>query len=221
MLAHKMRRASQSADFPAIAGTPLATTHSGAGTSRNIDLPTGIALNDLVIIVITTANSTAVTFTPPSGFTAISGAASSSTVCNGAAFYKFCNGTETGTITCTVSSSTSDSTATATRISGADTATAPTATAATGTSNQPNPPNHTAAWGVEKNLWMAAFGKRASSGFVSYPISYSLGQVGDNNNDVRTNSAAREVEASSENPNGFTTVASVGWHAITIAIKPA
>lgn len=206
-------------EFPDIAGTAVATTHNGAGTNRNIALPTGIANGDLVIIGITTDNSSGVTFTPPSGFLPVAGGATSGTV-NGAAFYKFCDGTETGTITAAVSSSCSNSLAVATRISGADPATPPTATAATGTSTTPNPPSHTPAWGLAKTLWLALFGKRASGTFNSYPADYDLGQVGNTINSVQTRMAGRQAMAASEDPGSFSIGSSIAWHAMTIAIKP-
>lgn len=205
--------------FPEIVGTPVATTQNALTATRNITLPTGIVAGELVVIPIT-VGGTSITFTPPTGFTEVAGALSSGTI-NGTAFYKFCDGSESGTITCTTSATVLLSAATAMRISGADSGTAPTATATTGTSTTPDPPNHTPAWGSAKNLWIAAFGKNASASFTSYPTNYSLAKVGGAVSNIRTNSAARQLEASSEDPGNFTISASIEWHAMTIAVKPA
>ena len=207
--------------FPSVTGTPLGTAQSTANTLRNIDLPTGITAGELIVIVITTDNTGAVTFTPPSGFSAISGAASSSTVCDGAAFYKIANGTETGTITCTVSTSCTNSYATAYRVTSWHGAAAPEAAATTGTSTTPDPPSLSPSWGSAETLWIAAFGKRASAGLTSYPTNYSTDQVSGTINNVRTAMATRQNSAASEDPGVYTIGSSVGWHAITIGVRPA
>lgn len=68
---------------------------------------------------------------------------------------------------------------------------------------------------------MVGFGKRASAAFSSYPSGYTLGQVGGNVNNVRTNTAAQQIEAGSEDPGAYAIGSSVNWHALTIAVKPA
>lgn len=207
--------------FPAVVGTPTTTAQSTANTVRNIDLPTGITAGERIIIVITTDNAGAVTFTPPTGFSAIAGAASSSTVCNGAAFEKIATGSESGTITCTVSTSCTNSMACAYRVSGAHASTVSEAAATTGTSTTPNPPSKTPSWGSDDTLWIAAFGKRASSALNTYPANYTTDQTSNNINNIRTAMATRQVAASSEDPGSYGIASSVGWHAITIAVRPS
>lgn len=208
-------------DFPKIAATAAASVFGSSGSSRAITLPSGIALNDLVILTIG-SDTPSVTYSTPSGFTPISGAAYSNANGSGNAFYRFCDGTETGTATTTSSGSTTRAVGTARRITGADPATAPTATTASGDSSTPDPPNHTPAWGLEKTLWFAVMNMRAVRTFSSYPTNYTLGQVGATTGAMNHWASARELEATSEDPGSYALTGGASeWNATTIAIKPA
>lgn len=207
--------------FPSIAGTPVATTQSASTTSRDITIPTGVVAGEWLIAFITTSNSTAITFTPPSGWSAVSGAASSSTVCNGDAFCKVADGTEGGTtVTCTISAAATNSVACCYRVESADSSTPPEAIATTGTSAAPDSPSLSPSWGAADTFWFSVYGKRATAVFNSYPANYTLGQLLGNISGCRTASAGRQLNAATEDPGAYSMSASIGWHAITVAVKP-
>lgn len=207
--------------FPSIAGTPLATTQAAATATRDITIPSGVVAGEMLIAAITTSNGSAVTFTPPAGWSAVTGAAVSSTDSNGDAFWKIADGTEGGTtVTTTASGSSTNSCACCYRISGADGATAPEAISTSGAGTSPNPPSLSPSWGAADTLWIAEFGKRAAATFGSYPANYTLGQVTGNISGCRTAMAARELNTASEDPGAFSIGSAVGWQAMTIAVKP-
>jgi len=93
-------------------------------------------------------------------------------------------------------------------------------------SNIPDPPSHSAGWGAEDTLWIAAFHAIDDDETVSaFPTSYVNGvdtiTGGGTNTGGTLGSATRELNAASENPAIFTLTGSERWSAITFAIRPS
>ena len=208
--------------YPQVVGTPVTTAQSNSTSSRNITLPSGIAAGDLLLLFLVVGTSSAVTFTPPSGFSAVAGAGTSSTTCNADAFYKIADGTESGTVISVLSAPTNISVASAYRVQGADPAYAPEGVATTGTGTAPNPPSLTPSWGSAETLWFATFGKRTGilSSLSAYPADYTSNQTTRDESTVMIGVATDEVATGTENPGSYTLTSSADWMASTIAVRP-
>lgn len=207
-----------------VTGPPLATAQSSSSVNRNITIPSGVIAGDLLLAILTTSNGSAVTLSPPTGWSNVTGAASSNANTNQGAFYKISDGTEGGTtVTSTDSSLVTNSVAVCYRITGHDPATPPEAANANNASSAtPDPPNLTPSWGSAANLWIAAFGRRSAACTMdAYASGYTIGQVGGDASNCKTFAATKVATASSENPGTFTLSNAAQWNALTIAVRPA
>lgn len=207
-----------------VIGTPLATVQTSSSTNRNINIPTGVLLNELLLAILTTSNGSAVTLSPPSGWTAVSGAASSNTNTNQNAFWKIAAGTEGGTTVQSVDSAlVSNSVAVCYRITGHDPATAPVATNTNSASTStPDPPNLAPGWGSVLTLYIAAFGRRSTAcSMDAYPSGYVDHPIGNDASNCKTYAITRKLTGTSENPGAFSLSSAAQANALTIAVKAA
>lgn len=208
--------------FARIVGTPATNADTSTGTSRNISLPSGITAGERIVIIIT-ADQVGVTFTPPSGFSKITGSEVTSS-CSGVAFEKkVASGSESGTINCNASLSLGASAAIAMRVAGAHaTQAGEAATTNSGGSSAPNPPSVTPSWGNEQNCWIAAAGCRGNRTVSSYPASYPSGQTQISTGaSAMTAIAARAFPATTEDPAAYALSGSSPVYGMTIAIRAA
>lgn len=202
----------------------VVTTSSGAGgssTSQAVLLPTGIVSGDRCIICLGARDASGV-FTWPADWTEIPGGegVNGLTLGNG---YRDCDGSEGTTITVTLAGA-SKAAWTAYRISGHDPGTAPQqGTFATGSSATPNPPNVTAAWGSDDNLFLAVFAGSHIGDSIVAPTNYTnlLHADSSSTNVISTSSAQRQLTAASDDPGTFTGFTSNPWVAQNIVVRPA
>lgn len=85
----------------------------------------------------------------------------------------------------------------------------------------PDPPSlNPSNWGAEDTLWIVRASWFNTATLSSYPGSY-VGGVSSGPLGARMATAHRELAAASEDPGVFTKSTTGGWHAHTIAIRPA
>lgn len=197
-----------------------------SSTSHSVTLPSGIAANDLIVLIGVAYPIAGYTWTPPSGYTGLDNTPANA---EPALWYRYADGTESGSVTFT-SSTAGQSTWVAFRISGAENPAiqAPEAgTAASAISAAPNPPSLSPTGGSKNYLWIAAAGYLDGLVASAAPASYSNLQTDNSGGttalvDVGISTAERSVAGASEDPGAFTgnTSANGGW-AQTFAIHPA
>ena len=199
--------------FPQVAATNTSTAASS--TSIVISLPSGIANGDLLIAMCFGYADR--THTWPAGWTELWDSDTGNIAAAGA--YRVADGGEGSTITVTLGIGATSSSHITYRITGYQ-GTPEVGTAVGGNSTTPDPPSVTPSWGSTKTLWIAAASENSTSVATAAPTNYgNLITVAAANNSAM--SATRELEASSENPGGFTIPSSVEWHAQLIAIRGA
>jgi hypothetical protein len=188
------------------------TYSSGSNsTSHVVPMPEGVEVGDLLLM---TARSVNETITWPSGWTQIHNRVGSAQL---AAAYKISDGTEGADETVTLGASNLFR-AVVERIVDHDPSSPPVAqstTGANGTSANPDPPSFSPAAGSKKYLWHASAVTNAAS-MSAGPSSY-IGYLAS----VSVAVAHRRLESATENPGTFTSSASSGWTANTVAISPA
>jgi hypothetical protein len=203
--------------FPVIANT-VGTSPPGA-TSLTVNLPSGIVAGDLVIIG--ASSGSAANFIWPAGWTEInelSGASADHSVA-----YRRCDGSEGATITVT-KTGTGAPTFTARRITGAHGSSAPELVFAAASSiATPDPSSLSPSWGAEDTLWIASTSRIDTAAPLSYPTNYSLDQQHQvpATASFSLSSAARQLNAASEDPGAFSYSIAAGSIPATIAIRPA
>lgn len=204
--------------FP-IVETTNSSTNGTSATSHTIDLPSGIASGNLLLIFWNGAANSSYTADTPSGWNSLYDATNGNLRARGA--YRVSNGSEGSSVGVTFSAASRFS-STAYRISRYE-ATPAAGGAATGTSASPDPASLSHGFvGTDKVLWIAV-SHSAAGGSISYPSGYSGGVSGYsgvfNNFHARTASAHREFESASENPGAFAVTDSVAWVARVVAIR--
>lgn len=212
-----------------MAFTVVTTTSSGNGTSHTVAIPDGAASGKRVEVWFSSDGNPTITL--PTGstwtryFTDVTVSDATLSV-----FYRDLDGTEgfSGTgDTISVSTSVTERTAHASYlISGHDTGTAPEGTSSTGTSETPDPPNlDPAGWASEESLWICGAGLRFAGSFTAAPANYTnlLNlQTAGADAGATIGSARRILDASAENPGGFTqNGGSMLWVAGTTVHRPA
>jgi len=198
--------------FPTVAA--VNGGYDGTGTSHTVNLPSGIASGDLLLVFFNSESNPTITF--PDGWYNLFQASYSTNVTFGA-WYRIADGTEGSTITVTTSTSqsTDHTSYRITSYSGTPTV----GTAVTGIGTTPNPPSLTPSWGAKDILWFAAVGYWGSFNISAYPTNYTNGRKDGLNLCLGT--ARRELNAASEDPGTFTLTGSALWVANTVAIAPA
>lgn len=214
--------------FPSVRSS---TSNSG-GTSTSISatMPATVNAGDRLVIVMAqgSTSGTALTYTLPSGWVQRKVFNNSGSAVGGVIFEKMpadVDGTEGGTtVTITASASPGAGTSIATYAIQDSHPTAALEVSSGSTSSStttPDPDTKTPTWGAAENLWIAAFGKRASSALNSYPTNYTQDQQSANASNIRCAIATRISNSSSENPGSFSLATAVATWACTIAIRPA
>lgn len=211
--------------FPAIGSTNSSNSNNSASSPAVVNLPSGIASGDLLIIVISTSGTSSESaVTTPTGYTQLWSTYNVSTRFSG--YYRWADGSEGSTQNFTLGANVFWATG-AYRITGADTGTNPVSgTSAVAISSTPNPPSlNPAGWDVEDTLWLATCGVGGTSlGLSSYPTNYSLSQTttkSEASNGALIAIAGRQLNAASEDPGTFSITQNRRWVAQTIAIRPA
>ena len=192
-------------------------TDTAVGTSHVVNLPTCASGNLFVVVGILDGSVTAVSW--PGSWVELLGYDDAGAV--DTAGYLFSTGGES---TVTVTSTGSDDGAwIAWCITGAHASQAPELTFIdNGATSTPDPPQETASWGAEDNLWITCVGNTTGAQTItSYPANYtnSVDNQGAGN---RVSCATRQLNAASEDPGTFTLSGSTGskttW---TIVVRPA
>lgn len=222
-------------EYPYSSGTSTFPVVAGTNTSINpytnqvhtIDLPSGIQIDDLLLIFWTDGSQNTTAPNMPAEWTELY----SSTTGNTARYvwYKVADGTEGASVS-TLNSFQERSAHVTYRIAAGSYEGLPTAAAiATGSGTNPNPPQHTPPGGNEKYLWIAAVHaasltsttapSSAPTDYADLQSAFSDGTGG--NNGVRTFTATRELEVANEDPGTFGWSLSTAWAANTVAIQGA
>lgn len=205
--------------FPSV-GAPTASQQTTNGTTSNVTLPASIAAGDLIIAVIA-ADSGAGAMTWPSPWVKLAERLDTAHVMS--VGYLIASGGETSVA---VTHTTERSNHLAWRITDWHGTTPPEASAlANGNSNAPNPASLAPSWGADDTLWMAlaTWDDSSSPSLSTYPSNYTTAQ-GTNataSSAGRVAGAARQLNASSEDPGAFGLSGAETWAAFTVAICPA
>jgi hypothetical protein len=204
--------------FPTVAA--VSGGSDSGGTSHSVQLPPIIAAGDLLIVHFLTNSAPAVTF--PAGWQNLVDHAHA-TQLRSVTKYRIADGSEGSTIS--VLTATSQRTShTVFRITGFDDGTPVEAgLPAIGSNQTPDPSSTTPSGGAKEYLWIAVGGSDNSgvapvSGPADYS-SYRIDPVGTNSR-VRSQTAWRELNASSEDPGPFDSGEAQRWIAYTLAIHP-
>jgi hypothetical protein len=196
------------AGFPIVQATATTTVTLTTTGSGNINLPSGIVANDLLIVLVRYGNTT-ISF--PAGWTQLFDGLEGNSTVKMCAFYARAAGGET-TVAPTVGANTG-STEIAYRIS--DAFGTPEAASVNGISTSADPPSLTPSWGTKKTLWLAAAIDQVNA-ITGTPTNY-INQLAAPNSTLV--SAQRDLEASSDDPSTYTLNPSQGWRSGTIATR--
>ena len=200
-----------------------------AGTSHTLNLPTGIASGDLLMVFFDYAViSNTITF--PGGWTTLTTASIENAVGSTeglATAYRIASGSEGSSITVTTSVSTRANHQSI-RITAHDSSTAPEAVAGTVNNATPDPPALTPTGGAQDYLWIAVGARsRASTtaDLSAAPTNYSNLTTSANSGTGSAFStggiAKRQLNASSEDPGTFTSTDTTAESCdATIAVYP-
>ena len=181
--------------FPVVE-TTATTSGTGTSSSPSVNLPSGIAADDLLVVLFRCGYAAPVGW--PAGWTEIAEEVDTATPFDATAIaYRWADGTEGSTITLSITNS--RYTAIAYRISGGLTSQAPElSTIASGSDDSPDPASLTPTGGAKDYLWLwlGAWGSGSSSPPSGTPTNYSspIG-TGDSNGVVRVASASRSLNA--------------------------
>jgi PKD repeat protein len=205
----------------------VAATNSGANdvnsTSHTLNLPTGIAAGNLLIIFYAFDGSPTVSGISENGYSTLGTTSASSPYTRVA--YKIATGSEGSTVTFT--SDVAEKSAHITyRITGWHGTTAPAiSTVATATSANPDPASlNPSGWDIEETLWLAvAAWDAGNTNLSTFPSGYTNGLLNraTSSDGVGIATAQRELAAASEDPGAFTLTGSQAWKAYTLAVRPA
>lgn len=218
-----MRLFGQDNSAPPASGYPtLLSMTSGKTTDAStvtITLPT-TANGDLLVLVLG-RNGSARTVIMPSPW--VDSVASAASDCDTRAFYRTCDGSESGT---TISITFSGGAARGLmysifRFSAGSWSGAPEAIrSSVATSDSPNPPSLSPSWGSAKTFWIAACTCRQGGLPVGYPFTdgQATQQIGASDGFA---SCWTQQEGASLDPGTFSLSASASNTAATIAIRPA
>ena len=211
------------APYPVIQTTNSGNNGTSRGTTTTVTYPTGIAVGDVVILVVTTENSASITNPSGSGFTQLSNTASSSVTM--LVSYQVAASALSGTFNVTTGNARTSWAIL--RIDGRQ-GNPEAGTAATGSGTSPNPPSLTPSWGSASTLWLSIVGfggsTSASRAVSSYPSSYVLAVESagtTSNSSTMIGVGYRNLAATSDDPGTYTTTPTDPWVAQTVAIRSA
>lgn len=199
---------------PNVDATNTGTDSGTTVTSSSVNLPSGIASGNL-LLVFATFDGPPGTITWPAGWTQLYAADNTA---GSAAAYRIANGSEGASIT--VSWENARRTGwRSLRITGNHASNAPQmATANFTNSANPNPPNLSPSWGEDNTLWIATFHSRAAT-VSSYPSNYTDNQYNKTTN-PSLGQATRKLLAAAEDPGTFTLSTTETGVASTVAVRP-
>lgn len=206
--------------FPSVAATSQGSQNSSTETSQVLNLPSGIASGNLLVMFLTSDGNPSMSW--PAGWTSVYGL-SRGTAVRQECRYRIADGTEGSTITVTTSVG-EKTTHVCYRVTDWHGTAAPDGAAASGNDNSPNPPNLTPSWGAADTLWFAAEGNDTQDTISSVPTNYTnevTEQGSGGSTGAGTSTARRVLNAASENPGVFTKGTADDWVAATVAIRPA
>jgi len=205
--------------FPVLE-TTATTTGFVADSTPDINLPSGIQADDLLIILFRTGSGSGAS--PPSGWTELTESLDSG---DGTTIsYKWADGTESGTVA--FSTVSARFTGIAFRISGAENpGTQPPefSTITTGSDAAPNSGSRTPTGGAKDYLWLSLVAWASGPAVTNRtpPTNYSNDTgAGDSSGIVRVLGATRSHNASTENPGAWTIDSSAAWIGWTVAVHP-
>jgi hypothetical protein len=212
--------------FPTVAATNNSSSAVNA-TTHTVNLPTGIAAGNLLLVFFSNDGSaTASVTTPASGWTELFTQPVLSDTARLTVFYRFADGAEASTITVTTSASEQASHASY-RITGAHASEVPasSSTRPAGSNANPDPPSlNPASWGTEDTLWIASCAWDGTPTGSAYPSGYSGSQITVDpsaSGGAGLMVAAKNNAADTEDPGSFTMSANEQWASATIAVRPA
>lgn len=214
------------ASFPTVQTTNSGGTGSTDTTSHTVNLPTGIASGDLLLLFFAVQGGNQ-TVTWPAGYTKAFETASGVDANNDVTFstyYRVADGTEGSTITVTTSASKSSAHETY-RITGySSTPVSGTASTSASTLN-PNPPSLTPGGGAKDFLWFAVAavdsGNATCDAFPTNYINTGSSNGGTGGSGAIICFATRAINGATEDPGSFTICCAIASVANTVAIVPA
>jgi hypothetical protein len=208
------------ATFPTVDNTCTSLT-SSASTSHSPCLPSGIAVNKLIVVIFSAQGSQTITW--PAGWTALCTSTAQAGNLQGETRYRIADGSEGSSIS--VSTSGSTRTAHQAYLIGGWGGTSSDVACGTPSANNgtnPNPPALTPSWGAADDLWIVPLAARGGGTISADPASYTNGfgsSTGTGTTDAQTRSARRNLNATSDDPGTFT-MTSESYVVSTIAVKP-
>lgn len=208
--------------FPVIAdqvGTNLGTTFTPV-----INLPSSIAAGELLLAHIVIADRPdEKCLTWPDGWIALPQTAGSTTGIH-SAFRRATGGETTVTPVYTNNGPARQCIAVAQRITGAHATIPPELIQLgdqVGSANPVDPPNNAPSWGSAKTLFVALVGAEGVRSVSTWPTNYTLNQFTYAPTQSTIASAARELQAASDDPSAYTLSSTTPTNPRTIAIPPA
>lgn len=206
------------------------SSRNTTATTHSVTLSGSEASGDLAVALISLDNQARAmtTITWPAGWTEIAERIlPAGTETGFAVAYRICDGTEGASVTVTTDTSETFAAQVYRYAAGNwhGTSAPEAASPSNGEDTAPNPPNLTPSWGAEDTQWIAAGTMDIGGTTVSAaPTNYTdltATQSGTGFGDVEVYTARRDLNATSEDPGGFTVSTTAAWHATTIAIRPA
>jgi len=208
-------------DFPTVESTTSSSENADV-VNHTVDLPAGVASDDLIIILFACDSNPTVTF-PNEGVDWIQlHETNNGTACTMGTWYRIADGGEGANIT-VVTTNAQESAHCSYRISGYQ-GVPEIGTPATGDTNNPDPPSCTPSWGAIDTLWIAGAGvdhdDEISTGPANYTDFFEVDSGGAGGSHCGT--ARRELNAVSEDPGTFDIDGAENrdWIATTIAVSP-
>lgn len=206
--------------FPQILATSTYGEGVGASASHSVQLPSGIAPGNLLVMFTRIGGST-MSYTAPSGWALLPGYSAGFM----GGFYRFADGSEESDVIVYLGGNTRKMLAVTLRLSPAS------GIAGIMTnSNTSDPLSLSPSWGIDNTLWFAAWSTRydnSSAEMIAVPTGFTLGHyirstpTGGSTSDAQLAVAWKESATATLNPDAFATVGTlVVPRAATIAIQP-
>lgn len=200
-----------------------ATYQSSAGaTSHTINLPSGIVVGELLVVVIGKGTATNANITIPSGWTSVINESQTAAL---HIIKRVADGSEGSTLNITCAQSCGMASIVY-RMSGYNTGTnTAIGTAVSASTTTPNPPSLTPSWGAARNMWLAIAVRRSTGNLTAYPTNYTENQnalVGSaGGSTIRLWVAGRFNNVATEDPGTFTIDSAQTTRSNTFAVRPA
>ena len=207
--------------FPVITGSTTSSETSNT-TSHTVSLPSGVIAGETLVVIFGNDANAGTTF-DDAGWVRPYSRSNGAAVRLSVAYFKATGGETTTAVTTSASETSAHI---AYRIGTADdpdtNAPEVESVGANGSDEFPDPASFTPGGGALGYLWIACHANDFGRSTVSFPTNYSLGQLTQANagNQVGVAAAARQLNASVENPGSFEMGSADQWNATVIAIYP-